>query len=368
MNRKTPHKNLGIAACAISVTASGEIQLLPAGGFRAIDGRPKDVSAWLIDAALAAAIVADFEARANKTVIDYEHQTILTAQNGQPAPAAAWFSRLEWRESGLYAIDVEWTERASQMISGGEYLYISPVFTYDRKTGAVKSLINAALTNNPALDGMDAVAANRFAQLIDQQNNQEILKMEGLMEQLRWLLNLPVTATADEITAELQKALDQIKAAQPAAAASADFNIVGLIKSQTDQIAALTASASNPDPSKFVPVATMQTLQNEFSALRAQIAAREVNEVVTAALASGKILPAQEAWARDHGKENLASLKAYLETAQPIAALTGTQTNGNPPEGGAAVQLDENQLAVCRATGTAPEDFIKTLQATQAQA
>lgn len=368
MNRKTPHKNLGIAACAISVTASGEIQLLPAGEFRAIDGRPKDVPSWYIDAELAAVIIADFESRANKTVIDYEHQTILTAQNGQPAPAAAWFSKLEWRDSGLYAIDVEWTERATSMISAEEYRYISPVFTYDKKTGAVKSLINAALTNNPALDGMDAVAANQFAQLINQSKMESLGMSTELLEQLRWMLNLPVTATQEDIVAELQKAIDQIKAAQPTAAASADFNIVGLIKAQADQIAALNIAASNPDPAKFVAVATMQALQNELAVLRAEKIEGEVGTVVAAAMATGQILPAQEAWARNLGKQSIASLREYLETAQPIAALTGTQTKGIPPEGNATVQLDENQLAVCRATGTAPEDFIKTLQATQAQA
>ena len=362
MNRKTPHNILGIAACAISVTPTGEVQLFPAGEFRAGDGRPKDAPHWFVDAELAAAIIADFEARQNDTVIDYEHQTMLTADNGQPAPAAGWFSKLEWRDTGLHAIDVRWTERASQMIAGEEYKYISPVFTYDRKTGAIKSLLNAALTNNPALDGMEAVAASQL--MINHQIDQETLKMEGLMEQLRWLLNLPVTATAEEITAELQKAIDQIKASAASAVSLPGFDVVTLIKSQADQIASLTAAAANPDPSRFVAVATMQALQNEVAALRAQIVDREVNEIVTAALASGQILPAQEAWARAHGKENIASLKAYLATAQPVAALTGTQTGGNPPVGALPTgePLDENQLAVCKAMGVDPAEFAKTLQ------
>lgn len=181
--------------------------------------------------------------------------------------------------------------------------------------------------------------------------------MEGFMEQLRWLLNLPVTATADEITAELQKAIDQIKSAAASAASVPGFDIVSLIKSQTDQIAALNIAINNPDPSKFVAVATMQTLQNELASLRAEKIDGEVNAVVAAAMATGQILPAQEAWARNHGKENLASLKAYLETAQPIAALTGTQTKGIAPEGGldpndsqavaqAAVQYQQEQAAL----------------------
>lgn len=188
--------------------------------------------------------------------------------------------------------------------------------------------------------------------------------MEGVMEQLRWLLNLPVTATADEITAELQKAIGQIKSADAAATSMPGFDVVALIKSQADQIAALTAAAANPDPSKFVAVSTMKELQTEVAALRALINEKEVDQIVTAALSTGQILPAMETWARAHGKENLASLKAYIATAQPIAALTATQTGGNPPANTATgAQLDENQLAVCKAMGTDPADFAKTLQA-----
>lgn len=360
MSQKTTpfsKKSTGIAACAISVTSGSEIQLFPAGEFRATDGRPKDAPHWFIDAELAKQIITEFASRENKTVIDYEHQTILTAQNGQPAPASGWFSKLEWRDDGLFAIDVEWTERATSMIESGEYKYISPVFTYERKTGSITRILNAALTNNPALDGMDAVAASQFAQLIDHQNNPEILKMEGLIEQLRWLLNLPVTATADEITAELQKAIDQIKSASASAASVPGFDIASLIKSQADQIAALNIAVNNPDPSKFVAVATMQSLQNELAALRAEKCEAEVNAVVAAAMATGQILPAQEAWARNLGKQSIASLKEYLGTAQPIAALTGTQTKGIAPEGGldpndsqavahAAVQYQQEQAAL----------------------
>jgi phage I-like protein len=126
------HSSHGIAACAITVTAANEIQLFPARDFRATDGRPHDVPHWFIDAALTTQIIAEFEARANRTVVDYEHQTLLAGQNGQPAPAAGWFGKLEWRESSLYAIDVEWTERASQMIEAGEFA-TSPLYFFTTK-------------------------------------------------------------------------------------------------------------------------------------------------------------------------------------------------------------------------------------------
>lgn len=258
MNRKRSQFNPshGIAACAISVTAANEIQLFPAGKFRATDGRPHDVPHWFIDAALAAQIIAEFEARANRTVVDYEHQTLLAAQNGQPAPAAGWFGKLAWRESGLYAVDVEWTERATQMIEGGEYRYISPVFTYDKKTGKIKRLLHAALTNNPALDGMDAVAASQYQLL-----NTEKLSMNELLEQLRWLLNMPVTATVDEVVTELQKAIDQLRGSNPAIATKADFNLVALAQNLNSEIASLKAAVSHPDPSGYAtPGAVAATL------------------------------------------------------------------------------------------------------------
>ncbi|MCW5597794.1 MAG: hypothetical protein KIT59_01570 [Nitrosomonas sp.] len=189
-------------------------------------------------------------------MVDYEHQTLLAAQNGQPAPAAGWFGKLAWRESGLFAVDVEWTGRASQMIEGGECRYISPVFAYDKKTGKVKRLLHAALTNNPALDGMDAVAASQYQLL-----NTEKLSMNELLEQLRWLLNMPVTATVDEVVTELRKAIDQLKGSNPAIATKADFNLVALVQSLNSEITSLKTATNHPDPSGYAtPGAVAATL------------------------------------------------------------------------------------------------------------
>lgn len=355
---KSPY---GIAACAAAITASREIQLFPAGEFRALDGRPKDATAWIINAELAAAIIADLEGRDNRLVIDYEHQTLLTAENGQPAPAAGWFKQLEWREGdGLYAVDVEWTARATAMIEAGEYRYISPVFSYDKKTGAIRRVLNAALTNNPALDGMNEVAAEAASRLLTDSTPPESLTMdmEELLKQLRWMLNLPVLATAEDILAELNKAIDIIKAAPEAAAAN--FSLGAFVKANADQIAAL--KAATPDPAQFVPVAAMKAVQDELAALRADVQGKEVDGLVSAALADGRLLPAQEAWARELGSKDVAALTAYLNTAQPLTALQGMQTGGRAPEGGNGEELSDGQLAICRSMGVTPEDFKKTLQ------
>ena len=138
---------------------TSEFRLMPAGLFAALDGRPHGLPGWQLNRETALSIIRLAAARVTDYVIDYEHQTLSAAKNGLPAPAAGWFKRLEWREGdGLYVTDARWTARASAMISGKEYRFISPVFHYD-KDGRVLDVINAALTNNPALDGLTELAA-----------------------------------------------------------------------------------------------------------------------------------------------------------------------------------------------------------------
>jgi phage I-like protein len=141
------------------------VRILPAGAFQSKDGRPASVSQgrishWRLDASNAAAVIAARRNGEQGFVIDYEHQTLNKATNGQPAPAAGWFQGLEWREGqGLFMVQIEWTERARAMISGGEYRYLSPVFGFDSQTGAVTFIHSVALTNDPALLALPNLAS-----------------------------------------------------------------------------------------------------------------------------------------------------------------------------------------------------------------
>lgn len=186
------------------------------------------------------------------------------------------------------------------------------------------------------------------------------MDIEELLNQLRWMLNLPITAGVEDVTAELQKAIALIKGGQ-ADTAAASFNLVEFLTGKDGEIAAL--KAASPDLSKFVPVETMTDLRNQVATLSAQLNGKTVDDLVGAALTDGRLLPAQESWARDLGKTNLAALTGYLDTAQPIAALSGTQTNGKSPvDAAGSGDLSEEQLALCSQMGVAPADYKKTLQ------
>ncbi|MDQ2823024.1 MAG: phage protease [Pseudomonadota bacterium] len=340
-----------------------ELQLLPAGEFRARDGRPADAPTWLTNSDIGAALIAAAAARGTPYVIDYEHQTMLARENGKPAPAAGWFSELEWRDgAGLFAVDVEWTANAQEMIAANEYRYISPVIGYDRATGAVTSLYMAAITNNPAIDGMDNVllAAAALSFSLSPPTPLRSLTME-LLEQLRWMLNLPIAATEADITAELQKLIDQIKKEEPTAVAAASFDLASYLGAQRTAIA--TLSTQTPDPMKFVPIEALQAVQAQAATLTAQANTGRVTEAVDTAMTAGKLVPSMKAWAVDLGNKDFAALSAYIETAPVIVALGGTQTGGKPPAGGDGIALTASQVALCTTFGIAPEDYQKTLKA-----
>ena len=321
--------------------ADAEVQLLPAGRFRAADGsgRPVGLAGWYIDAEIAGRLIAAAAARQTSYVIDYEHQTFLAEQNGQPAPAAGWFEgrALEWREGiGLFATQVKWTERARNMLRDGEYRYLSPAFTWDDATGAVQLLVNAGLTNNPGLDGMTAVALSAYFQ----QSHPEETPVNETLKKL--LAALGVAADTDEATA---------------------ISAVVTLKAKADQAGGLEAQVATlraqvPDPAKYVPLDTYTAVQGQLAALTGKVEATERQALVDAGLADGRINPAAVEWANSLP---VASLRAYLDVAAPVAALKGMQSTGrkDPPAAGAAAALSASELAVCKAMGLSAEDFAK---------
>lgn len=365
---------LAVAACSLALTGGSEIQLLPAGEFKAIDGRPAlldgkptGIPAWRTDESRATALVAVVNSRVNPYVIDYDHQTLLARENGKPAPAAGWFTKVEWRPgAGLFAVDVNWTEAASAMIDAGEYRFISPVLVYDQ-TGTVTGLLMAAITNYPAIQGMDeimlAAATQQYAALsaLTTQPQESHMDLDALLEQLRWMLNLPLAATAEEVLAQLAKLADIIKQGKDVTAA-ASCDLGAMITSMRTEIAALSAAV--PDPAKYVPVDVVTTLHQQIASLSAQANTKGLDDTIRTAMASGKLLPAQESWARGLGATNMAALTAYIANAPAVAALNGMQTSLTPPPitGPGTAALTADQKSLCQAFGMKEEEFLDTLR------
>lgn len=370
MSKPTPQQTRAgapaIAALSVDVSASGApsaapVQLLPAGTFRAKDGRPAGLPGWRLDDATAVRVLARARARRNRFVIDYEHQTQHAETNGQPAPAAGWFSPedLEFRPGeGLFVTRVEWTPRAQAFLKNGEYRYLSSVFAFDVKTGQVETLVCAALTNDPALDGLSEVAlaalTGRAATLFQAETDTATLPNVGTP---------PENASMNPVLKALLAALGLAESATETEAVAALTLIktqAGLVDGLQTQVAAL--KNATPDAALFVPIDKYNELNTQLVQLKASQDAAEVDALINQAKAAGKLTPAAELVWREVGKSSLASLKALVEKTPGNPALAGQQqTGGNAPAGGQGggegAQLDETALAVCKRMGITPEQF-----------
>lgn len=166
--------NIGQFSQELDATLTSAIRIVPAGRFRPSDGRAMSVASWNMDSKNAKNVIAASFANQKEILIDYEHQSLKSANNGQPVPAAGWFKTMEWRDGlGLFAAEIAWNAKAKEMIKAGEYRFISPVIVFD-DSGAVTRVVSIALTNTPALPYLTDLAnvplsAQRPAQ-IDPQN------------------------------------------------------------------------------------------------------------------------------------------------------------------------------------------------------
>jgi phage I-like protein len=351
---------------------SAWMRVLPVGEFAAADGRPTNLKglahlkSWRLTAVRGQQLVAALNARKSQVVVDYEHQTLHSEQNGQPAPASGWMQEFQWRDNGLWA-RIKWTEKAAAMLRAGEYRYLSPVFPFDKHSGEVTDLLHAALTNFPGVHGLTDAALHRVAARYS--TNPEDSTTMKLLAICRAVLALADTATEAEVETGMQALADRLKPTDGAAALSA----VTVLDNQTTSIAALTAKVPTETVVPITQLVTVQTAlaaaNTEIASLKAAAKTSELDTLIAGAISEGRILPASEAHWRTEGEKDLAALKTTLAMLPPIAALSGTQTgNKQPAPVTSAAQLNDDQLAVCKNLGITPEAFAKSLAANAAGA
>ena len=303
------------------------IQLLPGGLVDSKKGK------FVVDEVAIQQILNSCQSRKNEIVIDYEHQTL----NGTEAPAAGWIKRIENRgKDGLWA-EVEWTSRAAQYIANKEYRYLSPVVLVRKSDQRAVALHSAALTNDPAIDGMVPIA-NKFE--IDQEgefDNMDFLK------RLAAMLGLSETATEEQI-------LNKLEEIKNATAVVANKDVLGLLD--------LGDAASLEDvKGKIIalknPAGYVKT--EEFNKLKEKLELRDRDELVTMALKQGKITPAQKDWADLYALKDPAGFKNFVEKAPQVVPLEEVITGG----GSKITVNDETQLHVNKLLGLSQEDYTK---------
>ncbi|MBF7683921.1 phage protease [Acinetobacter sp. B5B] len=356
-------KTLLAAACSFDLSASidDHFVIIPEGIFTGIDGRPFDAPHWELTPERGRAIVAVLNQRQIDMVIDYEHATLRIQTDNEPAPAAGWLkpSGFTYIEGiGICSTQFEWTDKAKNYIEAQEYKYISPVFLYDNQ-GNVLSLLHVALTNTPNLDQLPEAKLAAAAQDFITQTTQtpQDSTMDELLERLRWMLNLPVSADANDILAELDKLKNRIEAGTDIKLAENAQNLFDAVQAFTTKLA---ANNSEPNPALFVPMAVYQDALQQSAQVAANNQKQEVEQLITAACSDGRLTGESTiAWAKAFGEKDPDGLKAHLDHIPKIAALNQrqTQTLNLADNNQRPVQHDDTTLSIASQLGLDAKDL-----------
>ncbi len=355
---------LNFTLAAIDADASQNIarrvQLLPDGLFSAKDGRPFDVDSgkWLMDEVAFAMLQANAAARENDFHFDYEHQTLNADENGKPAPAAGWFKQLEYVPGdGVFALDVDWTAPAAKFIANKEYRYVSAVFAYDTQSGRPTRLLHVALTNDPALDGMKAIAALKACHISRSAYN----STEGnqpMTEALKLLLGFLGIDNPGDLSNEaaLKAATDKAETAIAALKTKADR--AGTLETELNQAKeSVTAlKAKGVDLSQYVPKATYDAQVEAYAALKAGNDKDSIAQLLKDN--ADKVFESETEYLTHFAEQQgVAALKSMLEARPAIAALKTTQTQGKDKPDGNQDELTAEELAVCKNMGITAEEY-----------
>jgi phage I-like protein len=208
---------------------------------------------FIFDDEAAEAVMAAYAAKGvDKVQIDYEHQSTQAPPAGGDAskPAAGWF-KPEVRNGELWAVELAWTTKAASMLAPAqgapEYRYFSPILFFDEKTRRVTRLKNIALTNDPAMDEIEALAA-ASAIHHDKETPMPCENCSTLAAQIK------------ELTAELSAAKAAAKDKSEATTA-----LTGI----RSQLCAITGKATEAEA--LGVVAGLKTAHEELSAFKAKV-------------------------------------------------------------------------------------------------
>jgi phage I-like protein len=194
-------------------------------------------------------------------------------------------------------------------------------------------LFQAALTNFPALDGMDPVVAKQDLNGGNAANQkEETIKMENILK----ALGLAATATIDEAVAAITS-LKETAGRIPVACKGV--------------LAALGLKDGANDSDKTSELSTM------VKTLSDKLAARDVEELVQVAMKAGKITGAQLDWARNYAKTDPEGFNVFAAKAPAVVPMGTDHHEPAPKTEGEELNIAE--VMVCKQLSINAETFKK---------
>jgi len=307
--------------------------------FKAGKGSLADGLDYLVDEEAYNLIQAGIAGSGNEVVFDYEHQSVRIME----APAAGWIKELKWDPTQGILARVDWNDRARKYIASKEYRYYSPVFHVRQSDGRVCGIHSVALTNTPKTKNLKPILAKLGA---EPATKEEGMKREDLIAGLK----LSTGASDEEILTALAKMGVAHAAKGTPEGIHADV-VAALGCSPTDTVSTVVASIN-----VLKQKADNGVSRQEFDAVVAKLAERDAGDAVAAAIAQGKVTPAQKDWAMAYAKKDPEGFQTFVAKASvvvPLGDLPGKKLDASGVVG------DEATLAVAKQMGVSMED-IKT--------
>lgn len=347
--KKTVHRCYLFTLAKISEEDGGlvDILLIPAGEVESRNG------AFLCDADCAEEIIGDMRWHGSMIPIDYEHQSHGGGMNKRDdgrAPACGWIHSLRWEEGQGIIASVDWLDEARDDIRARRYLYISPVILMEKHPtlgNRATGLLSVALTNTPAICHLPAVAAKTqemetetMADAPESQANPTLL-----VGQIAGELGIEMGENVQE-SELLEKILDRVKqlnagASEPEESGSESEEAV----TEQKALKALLELDDNAPPEavrikvqEFKDAKhSLASLQREVDQLKAAATDRQVDELVSKAVAENKINPLNEddfEACRELARKDPAMFKKMMDGRTPYAQPGRTETPTGLHKGG----------------------------------
>ncbi|WP_319543164.1 phage protease [uncultured Pseudodesulfovibrio sp.] len=338
------------------------IQLAPEGEIR-LQGEP---SIWLTEEG-AVSVIAGFNDLNHEVVFDYEHQTLQDVQ----APASGWIKELKWRgpgeDGGLWA-RIEWTEKAAKYIAAREYRYHSPVFLHGKTDRVVRHLVNAALTNQPRMKDVAALAAKLDVAALTAKHihlNQGDEEMKFL-ETVAKALGLDAKADEEAVMKALKDRIASGKALETEVKALKDNPGNGdLLMPMVLKSLGLADGATEEDVDKALAAlkasdTAVGKLGAQLNALKDQLADMKGGDLVRTALKQGQITPDDaKTWGNDLAKDNPEKFEQIVLSRKPGSEVPLEQLALKDDDSSKSAVADDTQLSINKQLGIDEETFEK---------
>jgi len=235
------------------------VLLAPDGVVESTNGR------FIVDAEGAAMMVESFERQGVQLVVDFEHQTLggaYSAPDGR-APAAGWVTRIFYEVGRGVSALVKWNPKTREAIREGAYGYVSPVLIVRKSDLKAIGLHSLALTNKPAIVGLERIAASQNANGVTAE-----VSVHPIIHELAGLIGMPVksdTMGTGVLTACRDK-LRSLAADDSAAIAASVRERLGLPATANRDAVLLAMTVVGADDKAATELAAMKQAESQRTA------------------------------------------------------------------------------------------------------